>query len=465
MTERHPSPDVGGTSEASVSRRYRFRWLPSSGAITTRFGWGLADQSLSSITNFALGVAVARSVGPREFGAFGVAFGVYTAGLGLARAVTSEPLMVRFSAASADRWNDGVRAAVGCTLALGALLGVACIASGLALGEDQVLSSALLALGLTFPGVLIQDTWRFAFFASRRGSAAFANDVVWAAALAGAVTLLVFTDRGSVGTFILAWGVSGTVAAAFGCWQAHASPAPARWSSWLREHRDLIPRFAGEFGVATLATQTSVLLIGTVASLSAIGTIRAGQLLFGPLNVLFMGAGIAGLPEAVRLRRVSHLKLRRACIVLSSVLAASALCLGFVLALTPTSVGRIVLGDNWAGARAIVTPMAIWMAGFGVVLGAGVGLRALAAASSSFRARLLIAPVTVSATVAGAAAAGASGAAWGFAIAAWIGVVVWWRQFHRALRESHHAGARPGAAMPSPQPSPRPDGFESSSSP
>ena len=45
--------------------------------IARRAGWGVADQALSSLTNFAVGVFVARQLGPTEFGAFSLAFATY----------------------------------------------------------------------------------------------------------------------------------------------------------------------------------------------------------------------------------------------------------------------------------------------------------------------------------------------------------------------------------------------------
>lgn len=48
-------------------------------------GWGVGDQALSSLTNFALGLITARTVTAYEFGAFSLAFATFTAGLGLAR--------------------------------------------------------------------------------------------------------------------------------------------------------------------------------------------------------------------------------------------------------------------------------------------------------------------------------------------------------------------------------------------
>jgi hypothetical protein len=63
-----------------------------------RLGWGLADQALSSLTNFALAVLVARAVSTSALGAFGLSFTTYTITLGATRALCSEPLTVRYSA-------------------------------------------------------------------------------------------------------------------------------------------------------------------------------------------------------------------------------------------------------------------------------------------------------------------------------------------------------------------------------
>ena len=51
-------------------------------AVARRMGLGLADQVLSSLTNFALSFSVARSVGPRGLGVFGLAISTYVLSLG-----------------------------------------------------------------------------------------------------------------------------------------------------------------------------------------------------------------------------------------------------------------------------------------------------------------------------------------------------------------------------------------------
>ena len=76
-----------------------------------RFGWALADQVLSSATNFALSLLVARTVGARDLGAFSVAYATFTFSLGAVRAIAGELLAVRHSAVSAEEWREAYRIA------------------------------------------------------------------------------------------------------------------------------------------------------------------------------------------------------------------------------------------------------------------------------------------------------------------------------------------------------------------
>jgi O-antigen/teichoic acid export membrane protein len=413
----------------------------------SRVGWGLADQGLSSITNFVLGIVVARSLPPSEFGAFSIAFGVYTIGLGIVRAVTSEPLMVRFSGASAVEWREGARAATGTAIWVGMLAGVASLGFGLI--SHGALASALTAMGLTLPGLLLQDTWRFAFFSARRGSTAFANDFVWGAILASWLTVSLLSGRTSLFWIVLAWGGSGSIASLVGVYQAGLIPAPSRAPTWFRTQRDLIPRYTGEFGASVLITQLAFFGVGALAGLAEVGGIRAGWLLLGPLNVIRLGISLAGLPQAVRLLRVSPAKLKRTCAWWSAELAVCALGVGVLASLLPDRFGIVLLGENWPRAEEVLLPLSISAAGSGIIMGAGIGLRALAAAKLSLRARLLNAPLVLGGALSGATFWGARGAAWGFAVAYWIGSFIWWRFFMEGLRRFRASGSAgiPGALM------------------
>src|SRR3954454_5531115 len=203
----------------------------SAAATARRAGWGLADQAVSSLTNFSLSIVVARNLGPVEFGALATVLATYTAALGTCRAITAEPLLVHYSAPQDPKWFVGSRQATGTALVVGIGLGSVCAL--LAAVVPATLSMPFLILGLTLPGLLLQDCWRFAFFARGRGFSAFANDLAWATVLA--VFLLALAASGHRPTtwlILLGWGGAATVAALVGVRQARITPAPHLLASW-----------------------------------------------------------------------------------------------------------------------------------------------------------------------------------------------------------------------------------------
>ncbi len=119
---------------------------------------------------------VARVVTPRELGAFSIAFAVFTLSLGGARALSGEPLVVRYSSASTDRWRECVRLCAGTAMTAGIVLGVGCIVAAAVTGGS--VRPVLFVVGVSLPFLLVQDSWRFAFFAAGRGGGAFLNDLV-----------------------------------------------------------------------------------------------------------------------------------------------------------------------------------------------------------------------------------------------------------------------------------------------
>ena len=42
-----------------------------------RLGWGVADQGMSSLSNFAVNIYIARTLGAVQYGAFGLAYVTY----------------------------------------------------------------------------------------------------------------------------------------------------------------------------------------------------------------------------------------------------------------------------------------------------------------------------------------------------------------------------------------------------
>ena len=403
--------------------------------------WGLLDQAVSSLTNFALTFLVARSLDTQGFGGFSLAFAAYLLALGLSRSVASDVLVVRFSGAAEEEWRAGVREAAGMALAVGLLAGAVSVAAGATWGGPA--GAALVAMGIFFPGLLLQDTWRYAFFAAGRGGAAAANDGVWAVTMGLGLLALASWGRPSASGFALIWGASGSVAALAGMAQARIVPRPSGARGWLPAHRDLASRFAAQFLVQTGSSQAALYLIATLAGLPAVGGIRAAQVLLGPLNVVFLGTGLFAVPEASRhARRGATGAVRRTGLLVSAVLSAAVTAWAVVVALLPARLGEAILRENWAVARSFLAPMALAMAASGLSAGAAIVLRGLADARRSLLAAAFQGVLLMAAAALGATFGGGSGAAWALAAALVLASIWWWGLAAVALR-----GARSNARV------------------
>ena len=398
-----------------------------------RLGWGAADQAVSSLTNFALAVLVARSVGARSFGAFALVMSVYALVLGAARAAVGEPLGIRHSASSVTGSRRLFADATGAAAVVGAICGAALLPVSAVVPDGLRLPFLVLAVAL--PGLVLQDAWRYVFIAAGEPRRAFVNDVVWAVAQLGTIGWLVSTGDPGVAALLAAWGGSATVAALVGCRQAGLAPRPAGAGRWLRRHRDLWPRLGVEFGAMTGAWQLVMFLAGAVAGLVALGSIRAAQTLFGPLNLAFLTVPLVAVPELTRLRARGG-SILRASAVVGGGLCLLALAGGVVLAAMPAALGRELLGSSFESGHALLLPMTLLLASTGVNIGAIAGLRAMGAVDRSLRTRLVAAPVLVLSGAIGAVAGGAFGAASALALANWIAALLWWRQLVQVHADS-----------------------------
>jgi O-antigen/teichoic acid export membrane protein len=404
-----------------------------------RLGWGLADQALSSLTNFALAVLVARAVSTSALGAFGLAFTTYTITLGATRALCQEPLTVRYSATPVREWRTGVAAAKGVALVLGAAAGVVCIAAAFAFGGT--LRGSLLVLGIGMPGLIVQDTWRTAFFSRLRGRTAFGNDLVWALAQVVLVAAVLVAGTRSVPAFIAAWAGAAAFAALFGIVQSGFVPRPGRTRWWLSHHRDLGPRYLVEFLARNAAQSGAMYTTAAFAGLAAAGALRGAQVVLGPLNVLNMGVTAPAVAESVRIARRSPRRMKRAVELLAVALVLVFVTWGVVVYLLPASVGEALLKRSWHPAHDVIPAYTAVMAASGMLTAATVGLRAMAAAKRSLRSRLVTGVLAVAGGTVGAATYGAVGAATGLALGLWIGGIQWWQQLGAAIAEEEERRA------------------------
>ncbi len=177
--------------------------------------------------------------------------------------------------------------------------GAVSLLAGLAIGGAA--GSAFVALGLVLPALLLQDSWRFAFFAAGQGRKAFSNDMVWALTL---VPAMFAGGRPRISVRLLA-GV-GVVRDRRGGLRLPAGPdaaRPVRHRDWMRQHRDLGLRYMVENVSISSAAQLRMYGLGAIAGLADVGAVRGGQLLLGPFLALLMGMSLVAVPEAARVLR------------------------------------------------------------------------------------------------------------------------------------------------------------------
>ncbi|MEV5773496.1 hypothetical protein AB0L49_19915 [Streptomyces antimycoticus] len=404
-------------------------------ALVGRLSWGLADQAASSVSNFVVGIYVARSLGVTAFGVFSLAWVTYGVVLNVSRGLATDPLVVRFSGVSEASWRGAVARSTGTALGVGAAIGAVCLVTGLGLGHR--VGPAFAALGVMLPGLLLQDAWRFAFFAAGTGRKAFVNDVVWGVALIPA--MVVAARVGSVAAYLLAWGASATVAAGYGYLQSGIRPRLTDALGWLREQRDLGYRYLVENVSLSGAGQVRAYGLGVIVGVGAVGTVRGAELLLGPFLAVLMGLSLVTVPEAARVLRQAPRQLGRFCFLLGGGQAAGALLWGSALLLMPGRLGELVLGGVWHSSSQLIVQITLSVAGAGLGTGAAAGLRALGAARRSLRCQLFASACYVGGGLGGAAVAGTAGSAWGVAAATVSGSAVWWLQLRSALRERHHS--------------------------
>lgn len=387
----------------------------------------MADQAASSLSNVVVAVLVARSVGAAGFGAFGLAMVVFQIALGVVRALVGEPFLSRYAADPPTTRRlvaaDLIAAAALVGLAGATVVGVA----GVLLGG--LAGSALGALALVLPMVLVHETLRFVYVVDRPG-AALGIDLLWLVLVC--IALLLAPMGAAVSWFVIAWGLSGGVAAATGAAISRAPLHRAQPRRWFRRTGGDGGRYLADFLTAQAAAQFALVALGAISSLSTLGAVRASQVFYGPLNTVHSGVYLAVVPDGTRLRGDPS-RLRRLVLLTALVLAGMAAAWMAVGVALPDGVGRYLFDQTWPGARDIMVPMGISMIAGSVMAGGFLGVRSLGAADASLRSRLLSAPGQVIFPLIGAVVGGAAGFAFGAALSRLLASAIWWTAFRQEL--------------------------------
>ena len=433
LTDRHP---------AAKGRGLR--------ALAGRAGWNLADQAVSSATNLVLSVLAARTLSVDGFGAFAVAFTVYSFLIAGSRAMIGRPLTVRYPSRGPEKLHAAAQSAAGATVLLGFASGIVVAGAGLLLGGAT--GSSLVWIGVLMPGLLLQDTWRVVFITEGRPRAAFINDSLWGVAQLAFVWLFIATHRESAATMLIAWGGAALLVAVFGIVQFGSRVRIRNSIPWVVAQRDLLKYYLASFIAIMGANQITLLLIAGLGTPADVGAIRAAQVVLGPLNLLGFALQAFAIPEISR-RQLRGRQAVRAAAALSAILVLADLVWGIALIALPDSLGEVLLGDTWTAAQAVLPASLLGLVAIGAGFGANALLTALGYARETFWINSMLAPGFLILGLGGLHLGGAPGAALGLALAqVVVAPAMWWRAVTLMRRDP---AGRPDERLPADAPEDR----------
>ncbi|WP_208114217.1 hypothetical protein [Actinomycetospora succinea] len=378
----------------------------------------MADQLLSSGTNFLTAFVASWALAPEQFATFVVSYAVVTVVLALGRAVIGEVLLAYLPTVSLADRPAIVRSSTGAALVLGIAGSVVCVAGG---GIGHHTLSGLLWLAPWVPIALMQDARRFVFLSQGRPGHALAADGAWAAAQVVVLGALAFGGLGfSVAGLATSWGVGALtgllVAAAIG----GGSLRPCCPKAWARRTRSL----SGWFVLTSVLGQCEIyavlVLAGTLLAPTDAAGLRAVQLLvFQPTATVAAALLVLVTPlvaGAVSRRDVEAARhARRFATIASAGLAAAVLA---VIPLRHTLLD--LLFPQYTAYAALVVPIALQSALYVLGVPFHAQLRGFHRARTLFGLQVLGSAVLVGAATAGMGFGGVVVLAWGLAGAALV---------------------------------------------
>jgi hypothetical protein len=344
-----------------------------------RAGLATADQSISSLSNFAVGIAIARVAGIAAFGAYSLVYAIWLLVAALHRSLITDPMAIEndLNSPGARRHvQEGLAAELSLGLGTGAafaLAGAVCLGIG-----QRKFGVCFFGLAPWLPCLLAQDYWRWVGFMKSQPQQALINDFVFdLIQVAAFVGLLMLGVRSSI-LAVEAWGIGSLGGAAFGLWQFRARPSLRTGLGRMRLRWDLSKWLVNQNVTTTANSQSTLYLTGAFLGSVGVGGLRAAtSLVSGPSLVLFQAGGSIGLPEASKaLKERGWLGLRRVQRFVTLAGVASVGTIAVVVFLFGRRLMSLLYGPSFIQFAGIADIVAISFAVGSVALGPMLALKA-----------------------------------------------------------------------------------------
>ena len=392
-------------------------WRHLGGRLRATPALHLADQALSSGTNFLGVVIVARQASPEEFGVFSIFLLAFFVTAGFDRGVPHAVAMTL-------EWDDE-RARNGYFFLPPLVLGT--LATLVLVPVVWVLDPTFLGLSVLLLPLLVQDAGRMHAFSVQRPHVALLSDGIWLVVTAAGF-LVVSTAAGAATLWALG-GVAGL--AVFRPWRIRLRrERRARTGSLLSA--------ALEYGTLAGVGYITPLVAAPLIAVAGVGALQGANVIRGPFLMLVQGLVLhrmSGPPitPATCVREALRLS--------GLVLAVTLLCVPPMILLRDVY-GPPLLGSTWPDVEPLVIPALLTMVVGSVAFGPLTIVRKMGRFPLAATVQLALAPFYFGLPLAGAAIAGTSGFLYATSVAYALAVVLWWTVLPRV------------AAGPVPRPDP-----------
>lgn len=390
--------------------------------------FGVVSQALSSLTNFIVVIAIAKTQTANYAGAWTLAMAAITLAIALTRAGISTPMVLGGGARRSVDTRGGLTLATALGLGIAGVLLILGWCSAIPLPISILFSAASIV-------VMAQDFLRYTWIACGQPQRAALLDGIWLLVQGLLLGVTILLSETSGGAITATWGLGALASLAVGLAmdkQARISLASARdyLAHYGTESRRLFGEAFASFGSANLQP----FVVAAVLGYAAAGALRITQTLFAPLSTLMGGL------NPVILRELSQRKGQSSSITKifwrwNSVLGALAAAYGVLLIAMPASIGELLTGQSWPFVSLLILPIAVhsFLRPFQMI--ANINLRAhrrlalLQNASWAFFIPSLVMPAALGYLF------GIQWVGWGIVFDALIRTVFFWAASRRLTRE------------------------------
>lgn len=270
-----------------------------------RSGLPFASQALISISNLVIGLVLARTVSPREYGLYVLGFSIAMIVVGVQESLVSTPVTVRLATATPVRKVRLLAQTRHALTSVSLLLFGAAAVWDLALwatstGESiRFFGTCSVVAALGWGAWDFRRTESFALGSTRRLARI---DMTYVVLVLGGFGLLLLAGQISARAVLLDVGVAGILAAAVSGgrqpFQAARLPRLKRMMGcWWQTGRWSF----GASQITWIQSQGYIYLVSGMLSIAALAAVSAARMLFAPLATLFAAWAKSSLPQLARL--------------------------------------------------------------------------------------------------------------------------------------------------------------------